>query len=362
MRRLVARLLVAFAAFVWLSTTAGSTFAQVAVPKASPAAADIEQAKNHMAAGVSFMQDPDGARYEVAYPEFRKAYELSGSLNALQNLAICSQKLELDGEAIAYYELVIEKKGPDLAENERAQIDKDLAGLKSVVAWVTLSSDKPGVTVVDERTPRRGIPIRNQYKVGLQAKKLGLHPGNHKLTASVSGMPAQEWRVQIANGGAQNHEFVFDKNAPVTADGMRPDEMGTGPAPTTPDATSDDDGIPVYVWIAGGVTVAAAVPWAIFMAQSGSKKSDYEALQGTASIAEQEDAKSSLESTNLLADVFLGITAAGAVTTTVLLVLHLTSDSGDSAKAEGPQFGVDYTVAPMTDGRSTAGAAFTASF
>lgn len=345
---------------------AGSALAQVATPNASPTADDIEKAKNHMAAGVAFMQDPDGARYEEAYPEFRKAYELSGSLNALQNLAICAQKLELDGEAITYYETVLAKKGDDLAENEKAQMERDLAALKAVVAWVTLSSDRPGVQVIDERTPRRGIPIRNRYEVGLQPKKIGLHPGNHKLVAKAQGFPDQQWSVQINNGATLNHEFVFDKNAPVTAEGMTPGEMGTAPVPEpgapTPDEV-DDDGVPIYVWIAGGVTIAAAVPWAVFMGMSASKKSDYDALRGNAPLAEQEDAKSSLESTNLLADVFLGITAAGAITTTVLVVLWATSDDGDTASADaGPKFGVDYSVAPMVDGRGTAGAVLTTTF
>lgn len=347
-----------------LVVSAGSAFAQIAEPKAQPTAEEIEQAKNHMAAGVAFMQDPDGARYEEAYPEFRKAYELSGSLNALQNLAISAQKLELDGEAIGYYEIVLEKKGDELAENERAQMERDLATLKAVVAWVTLSSDRPGVQVIDERTPRRGAAIRNRYEIGIQPKKIGLHPGNHKLTAKAEGFPDQVYNVQIANGAALNHEFVFDGNAPVTADGMTPGEMGVTPGPTAPEPDEiDEEGVPVYVWIAGGVTVAAAIPWAVFMGMSASKKSDYDALRGNAPLAEQEDARDSLKSTNLLADVFLGITAAGAITTTVLVVLWATGDSGDEVAGDGaPRFGVDYSVAPMADGRGTAGAVFTTTF
>ncbi|MCA9619516.1 MAG: hypothetical protein KC731_10840 [Myxococcales bacterium] len=319
----------------------------------------MEAAKNHMAAGVAFLRDPDGARYEEAYPEFRKAYENSGSLNALQNLAICSQKLELDGEAIEYYKIVLAKKGDDLAPEEKAQIERDLAALQATVAWVSLSADRPGVTLVDTRTPRQGNPIRNTYHIGIEQKKFGIHPGNHKLVARAEGMKDSEWTVQIANGGDYNHEFRFDPATQVT-DGVTPPQP---PLPPVPQPGEEDEGIPVYVWVAGGVTLAAAIPWAVFMGLSASKKSDYDALRGTAPVADQEDARSSLKTTNLLADVFLGITAAGAVTTGVLLAIALTSDSGDSADAsDGPKYGVDYTIAPMADGQGTVGAAFTARF
>jgi heme exporter protein D len=362
MRHSLARtLLAALVALVCFGASHGSAIAQTADPKASPTAQDVEQAKNHMAAGVAFMQDPDGARYEEAYPEFRKAYELSGSLNALHNLAISAQKLELDGEAISYYETVLEKKGDDLDENDKAQITRDLAGLKAAVAWVSLSSDRGEVTVVDERTPRSGSRIRNKYKIGIQQKKFGLHPGQHTFTATTEGYPEQVWTVQISNGGSLNHEFVFDKNAPVTADGFTADDMGTTPDPE-PDTGDDGGGLPAYVWIAGGVTIAAAIPMAIFMGMSASQKSEYDNdILGKKPKDEQQEAADSLKTTNLLADVFLGVTAAGAVATVILVIVAMSGDESEASADAGPRFGVDYTVSPLID-RDGVGAVVTTTF
>lgn len=314
----------------------------------------------HMAAGVSFIRDIENEHPEEAYPEFKKAYELSCSLNALRNLALSAMKLELDGEAIEYYAIVLEKK-TDLAEKDRAQIQDDLAKLKTSVAWVTLSSDRPGVSLVDVRTPRKGVPIRNTYDIGLAAKKIGLHPGNHKLTASVEGFPDKSWNVQIENGSAHSHEFVFDPNAPVTAEGFteQDEQEMTGDKPEESDGGG---GVPIYVWIAGGVTVAAAIPMAIFMGMSMSKKAEYDdEILGKKPINEQQDAHDSLKTTNLLADIFLGVTAAGAAAT---LILFLTAPSDDDAAASKgtPRIGVDYTIAPMIDPQGGAGALVTARF
>jgi len=355
-------MLTALAALLCFVLSYGSVFAQVAEPKASPSAPDIEQAKSSMAAGVSFMQDPDGAQYEEAYPAFRKAYILSGSLNALHNLAICAQKLELDGEAIAYYDRVLEKKGDDLDPNDKSQIERDLAALKATVAWITFSADKGQTTLIDERTPRRGAVVRNKYEIGIQNKKFGIHPGQHKFTAQTEGSPDQTWNVEVTSGGKFNHEFVFDKNAPVTADGFTDEDHGKQPTEDAADA-ADDGGIPVYVWIAGGVTLAAAIPMAIFMGKSASDKADYDDnIKGKAPVAEQEDAASSLETTNLLADIFLGVTAAGAATTVILLVVAMSADGDESASKTDTRFGVDYTITPMMDHRGSAGAVFTAAF
>src|SRR5215470_10538239 len=67
-------------------------------------AAQREEVKRAFAAGVILLKDPDGAKYEEALAQFNKAYRLTGSWKALGNVALCSMKLERDGEAVAAYE------------------------------------------------------------------------------------------------------------------------------------------------------------------------------------------------------------------------------------------------------------------
>lgn len=349
----------ALAACLLLSLPTGTALA-----KGSASAKDIQQAKKHMRAGVAFMQDPDGPKYEEAYPEFKKAYELSGSLNALQNLAICAQNLELDGEAIEHYEKFLEGKGDKIDAGVKKQVEADLQALKAVTAWVTLSTDKVGATIIDVRYPRRGSPITNEYKGSIQGVELGIHPGKHKFTASLEGYDDQVWEVKIKNGGEYSHTFSFDPNAPVTAEGFTPDDQ-KGLVDDGQDKDEAEGGMPIYPWIVGGITVAVAVPMVIFMAMSSSQKSEYDDARGTKPLAEQEDLKSDLETTNLLADIFLGVTAAGAVAT---IILFATADYGSDDASEstdtagGLRFGVDYAIVPAVDPHGGAAALLTGRF
>ena len=344
------------AALLAVCLTHGSALAQVVQPKGSPTSDDIEKAKKHMAAGVSFMQDPDGARYEEAYPEFRKAYQHSGSLNALQNLAICAMKIELDGEAISYFETFLEKKGSDIEDADREQVERDLNALKAVVAWVTLSSDKAGITVDDVRTPRRGAAVRNRYAAGLQAIKLGIHPGSHVFTARSDDGKTLTWEVEIQNGSEHQHEFVFDPNAPVTAEGMPPETPQ--PQPDEDEDTGGGGGVHPATWAMVGVTAASAIVMAAMMGLSASKKSDYDNnIQGQAPIQEQEDAASSLKTVNVVADVFIGVTIAAAATTLVL-AFTLPGDSGGDDEASNRT----WTIAPAIDPRGGGAAMITGTF
>src|SRR5262249_32158347 len=158
------------------------------------------EAKKHMEAGAAFYNDASGVhKCEEALKEFKLAYDLSGSLNALKAMGVCELELERDGDAIAHYEKFLEKRG-DKPHPDRAQVETDLKALKAAVAWVTVSSDRSNVRITDVRTPAKGYPITNRYVASAAAQKLGLHPGSHVLTASSDNAPDQTWKVELANG------------------------------------------------------------------------------------------------------------------------------------------------------------------
>jgi hypothetical protein len=341
--------------------------------KPGASAADIEEAKKHMAAGVSFMKDPDSPRYEEAYNEFKKAWDLSGSLNALQNLAICAQNLELDGEAITYYEKYLKGKGDSIDQATKDQVTGDLNALKSAVAWVTLNTDKVGVTITDVRTPKRGSPISNTYKGSIQGIKVGIHPGKHKFTASADGQKDQVWQVEIANGDSLSHSFTFESGGPVTAEGFSEKDMqGTGGGSESGDEGEGKGkgkgGLPAYPFVVGAITVAVAVPWVVFGVMSGSKKKDYDAALLTGNADEIDTKKSSLKTTNLLADVFMGVTITGAVATIVCIAVAASSGGDETeakpseatARASRPR--IEWMVTPAVDPRGGGGALVTARF
>jgi hypothetical protein len=272
------------------------------IPRVAPTTdpTRLEEAKRHMKAGASFYKDPSGHKCEEALREFRRAYELSGSLNAIKGMAVCALELERDGESIELYAMYLAGKHETIDPAERAQVEADLATLRAAVARVSLSANLDGVRVTDLRSPVRGYPIRNTYALPKSGAWFGLHPGQHVFTASADGMPDQTWRVEIANGGAYTHAFVF-----------------AGPQPG-PDAEPGPRPVPASVYATAGLTLALAVPWGILAARAKSLNDDYERVNGKEPVAELSDMRSDVKNLNLIADLFLGATLASLTATAVL--------------------------------------------
>lgn len=335
--------------------TAAVTFIAMACASLPALAADpakLEQAKRHMQAGAAFYNDPTGHKCEEAVREFHKAYDLSGSLNALRAEGICLLELERDGEAIEAYEKYIAERGKDIDPAEAKQMKADLLALKSVVATVTITTDQPGVRIVDTRTPSRGFPIINRYTLDANETKLGIHPGEHVFTAQFEDAPDQQWRVSVPSAGALTHQFSFAPKQPTETAEVPPTEPGIVEAPPVGDTTTTTRPVPVSVYVAGGATVALAVPTAIFMVLASGAKSDYDAANGHKSKAELEDMRSDVTTKNLLGDVFLGATAVGLVTTGVLFFTRPTKP----AKVETGRVWFTPQIGATTAGAAVQGA------
>lgn len=315
-----------------LLTRTALTLAALALTTAGPAVAqpapispgELAEAKGHMEAGAAFYNDPSGRRCEEAYREFGKAYALSGSLNALKALGVCARELERDGDAIAHFEEFLAGKGSQIDAADKVQVESDLETLKARVAWVTLKADRPGTRVADVRTPSRGAPLVNRYTVGPEGLRIGIHPGAHAFTASADGAPDVTWWVDISSGGTYDHTFDFAK-----AQAQPPPRIGgTGSSRDKQVAFVGEGGeggegrpVPASVYIFGGLTIALAVPMGIFMVKaSGDKKAYDDKNDGASPQVEIEDLRSTVQTSNLLADVFLGVTAVSIVTTGILFV------------------------------------------
>jgi tetratricopeptide (TPR) repeat protein len=257
------------------------------------------EAKKHMEAGVAFMRDPDGANYEAAYEQFRIAHQMSGSLNALQNMGICAHKLERFGEAIdAYQKVLAEGK---LSKEERAQLEQDLKALNGAVAWVTLSSMESSATVTDKRESSKGIV--NVYKLtpdpngkALAYTKIGVHPGVHNFTASVSGKPDRHWKIDVSSGQTLEHTFDFSK----------PDVQMHRP-------------VPIAAWIVGGIAVGFGVAGGALLGVGFSKANEAVDLRQQKKVAEADKYENQAITFKAVGAVGLGLAGAGIVTSLVLI-------------------------------------------
>jgi hypothetical protein len=185
----------------------------------APAAADgaaSDAARQQFRAGVAYLEDPEGARYEDAYAAFKKAYELSKSPKILGNVGLCAMKLERDGEAIEAYRRYLQEV-PDIDPEERAQIEGDLPTLIASAVHVKISLDirlqpAPKTLVLsDTRLPTRGASVLNVYKLRPGQTELVLRPGQHRLAISSDGQAHGSWDVATDPGTSLAHTFVIDE-------------------------------------------------------------------------------------------------------------------------------------------------------
>jgi hypothetical protein len=177
----------------------------VAVPR--PARADdIEEAKRHFKVGVEYLQDQEGARYEEAYREFKRAYDLSHSPKVLGNLGLCAMKLERDGEAIDAYSRYL-REVSDIDADEKAQITRDLQTLTTSSIAVALTSNVKNALIVDTRVPVRGADVSNSYELGRGKLLLRLRAGHHIMHLRVEGRDRAEWEFNSEAGASLTHAF-----------------------------------------------------------------------------------------------------------------------------------------------------------
>src|SRR5258706_7473348 len=157
-------------------------------------------ARRNFEAGVGFLHDPDGARYEPAYAAFKAAYQASPSWKILGNLGLCALKLERNSEAIEAYQRYLAQGGAEIEAAERSQVEKDLRLLQSGSATVKLSFKGAAGAgeILDRRTKSDGAQAVNVYAVEASASvALLLHEGHHLITAKLEGKESV-WEVTLA--------------------------------------------------------------------------------------------------------------------------------------------------------------------
>ncbi len=293
---------------------------------AAPAlAADVpvsDNAKQHFQAGVAFLQDPDGARYEEAYREFQAAYADSPSWKILSNLGIAAMKLERDGEAIDAFQKYLEQGGAEIEADEKAQVERDLSTLRASAAKLTLTTNPAGAQITDERIPTTGGAVVNRYGPAQGTLTIVIRPGHHRLTARMEGRPDVVWETDVTSQGAVDHTFDF------TTAVAPPGATQPQPGPVADQGGGTPTGVYIGLAATGVFAIAGGVTGVIAMG----KNSDYEKKNDGSDPAAAEDLKKSGETLNLVADICFG---AAIVSAGVTAVIYFTSGPSKPEKSAG---------------------------
>jgi hypothetical protein len=269
-------------------------------------AADVpitEEARMHFAAGVVLLQDPKAPRYEEAYREFKAAYAAASSYKILGNLGLCAMKIERDAEAINAYETYLKEAGPELTAQEREQIRRDLLTLKAGIVQVTVSSNPPGATFVDVRTPIEGTDVRNTYGPVLTPLTLALRRGHHVMTARMAGYQDQRWEFDASGTTLPARVFVMVK-----------------PTPNDHAYPVREHPTPVAAYVAGAVDRCPRRARHRFRGDGAAEHNDFNSLNDGTHVAEATSAKTNGQTLNLITDCLLGGALVGAVVTTYMLL------------------------------------------
>ncbi len=266
-----------------------------------------ESASKHFNAGVAYIDDPSGSKWEEAYREFLAAYADTPSWKLKNNIGLCALTLERDGEAVAAYTEYLAGGGePDLSPKARKQIEKDIATLSASLVAVKIETEPVELTIVDERKNAKGILVINNYEIKGGRALLGIHPGHHRIKAEVNGYVAEEWLVDAPPASSHMHVFKLVPAKKTEPEGVpsappiaasKPDPSVTEPPKPAPPKTPTA----VYVGaIATGVFVAGATVTGLMTL---SKEKDYKDAADSTEAAHLATSGNRLA---LLTDIELG--------------------------------------------------------
>lgn len=263
-----------------LSLSAGLVSAALlAAPAARADVAITEEARAHFTAGVNFLEDPDGARYEDALREFQAAYAASPSWKILGNLGLSAMKLERDGEAIDAWKKYLAEGGKEIDREERMQVERDLKTLQASLVTVTLSSNEPSVTLIDERVPSSGATVVNRYRMVGTTVTLGIRAGHHRLTAEHDGFERAVWEFDATPQQSLGHSFVLEPRAPEAA--PEAPRVTPTPAPVSSESSVASERGPnlrTFSYVAFGVGALGLAGGTFFALRAKSKYDDGNAL------------------------------------------------------------------------------------
>jgi hypothetical protein len=157
-------------------------------PKAKSKNPKQKEADQRFKRGVALFNE---AKYVEALAEFERAYEIAPHPLVLYNMAGCHRQLSHYSEAVSYYRRFLAEGKGVVAQGRltAAQSELDATLLLIARVTVTVSPALDGTTLLLDGQP-----------LDTSAMPLILPPGEHRVTARVTGRPDAERTVRVASG------------------------------------------------------------------------------------------------------------------------------------------------------------------
>lgn len=267
---------------------------------ASEEEARIAEARDRFAAGVALAR---AGNCQGALAELRASLSLVERPNTLFNAARCYEELFRYDLAVATYERYLEVAEPEATD--RAAVEATMRSLRNLLGVIVLRANVPAQVWIGDRV------------VGEAPGEVLVPGGRHALELRAEGHLPERREVEVAGRQRVELELTLERA-----------EMNVTNVDNRQVLVEDGGAPPALFWsgvVATGVAavVAGAFGGATLAARGRTRDlSPYD----RAGIAEGNDR---VRRSALLADVFLGVTGALAVTTLVLY--FLTDFDGDAA-------------------------------
>ena len=181
-------------------------------PAPPPAPESVNQASEHFARGVKLYQEDD---FRAAAIEFTRAYELAPNWAVLYNVGQSQYQLRDYVAALRTLEKYVDEGGDRIAQDRRAQVDREISELRGRVAHVTVVANMDDVELALDDAPLGKASANALLLMG---------EGRHTLRASKRGFLPSTKVVDIAGGDTVTVHMDVVPVAPIPATPPAPRE------------------------------------------------------------------------------------------------------------------------------------------
>ncbi|WP_437976249.1 PEGA domain-containing protein [Sorangium sp. So ce295] len=305
---------------------------------AQPAGNKTEEADARFRRGVELYNEVD---YGAALTEFRRAYDLAPAYQVLYNIAGTCYQLKDYACALRAFERYLADGGEQLPGGRRAEVERDIAVLRSRVATVEISTSAPDVEISVDGVPAGKTPL---------AEPLLMSAGRRRIVAEAPGRPAVLRVVDVAGGDHVRLKIQLPEARALHGPGE-----GAGGAPAPPPAPPgalrmdraprQQRSVPVLPWLAtGALAVGAAATGLLALGASGDLDAELDRYPGDARAVERARARS--EALALTTDLLAGAAVLAGGISIYLTVAGAGPERADGERASSPP--VRLTIAPAS--------------
>lgn len=267
----------------------------------------------------------DESDYRGALVEFQRAYELAPSFRLLYSIALVQYQLQDYASSLRSYQQYLQEGGNDVPAQRRDEVQREINKLRSRVATLTITTDRPGAEVAVDDVAVGTTPLTDPVVVSA---------GRRRITATLPGQAPVSRVVDVAGSDSVNVALAFgtpkEPPAPVAA----ASQVETAPSVTK--EVQQPRGVPWALWgTTGALAVASGVSGVLAMGAASDLKTKRDTFGATKE--ELNDASQKTKRFALMTDVLGG---AALVAAGVSTYLTLTRHPAEPATTATLQLGV----------------------